>query len=375
MSRYARQISFAPFGEEGQRRLSASRVLLVGCGALGSNLANTLVRAGAGFLRIVDRDRIELNNLQRQILFDEDDLAAGLPKAEAARRKLARINSEVSVDAVVADATHRNIEEFAEGTDLLLDGTDNFETRYLINDLAVASNRPWIYGACVGATGLSLPILPGQTPCLRCVFEQAPPPEMNATCETAGILGPTASMVAARQAFEAIKILSGYPQAVDRRLFRFDAWENRFTYVDVSAAFSADCPCCGRREFDHLAGKNAGAALSPEPACCGGPALECADGGSAPTATLLCGGDAVQITPAQAPSTETGKLDLVLAAEKLRAAGATDVSQNAFMVKCQVSGTKLTLFPDGRAILGTTDTDRARDLYDRYFGRTGDGRP
>ncbi len=349
ISRYSRQILFEPVGEEGQRRLSVSRVLLIGCGALGTHLADTLARAGVGFLRIVDRDYIEPNNLQRQVLFDEDDIAAGLPKAEAARRKLGRINSAVTVDAVVADANYRNIEQLAESTDLLLDGTDNFETRYLINDLAIKLNRPWIYGACVGATGLSLPILPGETPCLRCVFEQAPPPELNPTCDTAGILAPVVSMVAAHQSMEAIKILTGHIEAVDRRLLQFDAWQNRFVHLNVANARTADCPCCGKREFDWLSGKLAG------------------------STTVLCGRNAVQITPAEPTrldlASTAARLDFAAIAARLNAAGAADVFYNRFMLKCRINGLEMTLFPDARAIIaGTKQPDQARTLYARYIG-------
>ncbi|HOA72024.1 MAG TPA: ThiF family adenylyltransferase [Phycisphaerae bacterium] len=341
LSRYSRQMLFAPIGEEGQRRLARARVLLVGCGALGTHLADALVRAGVGLLRLVDRDFIELNNLQRQVLFDEDDIAAGLPKAEAARRKLARINTAVSVEAVVADATFRNIEQLAEGVDLLLDGTDNFETRYLINDLAVKTGRPWIYGACVGATGLSMPVLPGETPCLRCVFEQAPPPEMNPTCDTAGILGPTVSLVTAHQAMQAIKLLSGHPEAVDRRLLHFDAWQNRCVFLNVQPAQGeTDCPCCRQRRFDFLDGTLAGGT------------------------TVLCGRNAVQVTPVDA-----GRLEFAALAPRLTTAGATEVRFNAFMLKARVETFDLTLFPDGRAIIaGTRSPEQARTLYARYIG-------
>jgi len=209
LDRYSRQILFDKIGEAGQRRLLDARVLLVGCGALGTVLANTLVRAGVGFLRIADRDFIELNNLQRQVLFDEADVRDHLPKAEAAARKLRAINSQVTIDPVIADVNHQNIERLAEGADLLLDGTDNFETRFLINDLAIKTKRPWIYGAAIGANGLVLPIIPGETPCLRCVFEEPPPAGSSPTCDTVGVLGPTVAIVAAYQAGEAIKILSG----------------------------------------------------------------------------------------------------------------------------------------------------------------------
>lgn len=334
---------YPPIGEQGQQRLGASRVLLIGCGALGTHLADALVRAGVGFLRIVDRDFIEINNLQRQILFDEDDIAAGLPKAEAARRKLTRINTAVSVEAVVADVNYRNIDSLAEGADLLLDGTDNFETRYLINDLAVKTRRPWIYGACVGATGLSMPILPGDTPCLRCVFEQAPPPEMNPTCDTAGILGPTVSLVAARQIVEAIKILTGNLDAVDRRLLQFDAWQNRWVFLNVQRAReTGDCPCCHHRRFDYL------------------------DGTLAASTTVLCGRNAVQISPSHEKGVRLIFPDI---AAKLKAGAATDVRFNAFMLKAHVEGLDLTLFPDARAIItGTQSPDHARTIYARYIG-------
>jgi adenylyltransferase/sulfurtransferase len=328
-------------GDEGQARLGGARVLLVGCGALGTHLADTLVRAGVGSLRIVDRDFIELNNLQRQVLFDEDDLAAGLPKAEAARRKLSRVNSSVNVEAVVADASFRNIEQLAEGADLLLDGTDNFETRFLINDLAVATHRPWIYGACVSATGLSMPILPNETPCLRCVFEQAPPPELNPTCDTAGILAPVVSTVAAHQAMEAIKILSGHAEAVDRRLYHFDAWNNRHVFLNVQNAYDAgECSCCRHKRFDYLSGALAG------------------------STTVLCGRNAVQITPAEAV-----RIDFAVMAEKFRSGAASDVRFNAFMLKARVECLDVTVFPDARAIIaGTKEAEVARTIYSRYIG-------
>jgi len=360
LSRYSRQVLYAPVGEQGQRRLAASRVLLVGCGALGTHLADALVRAGAGFVRIVDRDFIEPNNLQRQVLFDEEDIAAGLPKAEAARRKLARINSGVRVEAVVADAGYQNIEQLGEGADLLLDGTDNFETRYLINDLAVKTRRPWIYGACVGAVGLSMPVIPQDTPCLRCVFEQAPPPEMNPTCDTAGILGPVVAIVAAHQAMQALKLLTGHPEALDRRLLHFDAWQNRLVFLNVQRAFdAAECPCCRQGRFDYL------------------------DGTLAAGTAILCGRNAVQITPttekgvrmifqdAGSEPSRKNQPDTFFAAiaGKLSSGGATDVRFNTFMLKARVDALDLTLFPDGRAIIaGTKSPEQARTLYARYIG-------
>ena len=256
LDRYSRQMLFAPIGEAGQRKLLSSRVVLIGCGALGTVQANTLVRAGVGFLRIVDSDVIELNNLQRQVLFDEDDVAAGLTKAEAARRTLERVNRDVTIEPVVAQVDYRNITELCEGVDVLLDGTDNFATRFLMNDLAVKTHRPWIYGAVAGASGLSMPILPNDTPCLRCVFDRAPPPEMTPTAQTHGILGSVVNRVGSHQALEAMKILMGRLDVVDRRLLSFDAWSGRDVVISVQSAYEkSECPCCKGGRFDYLEGR------------------------------------------------------------------------------------------------------------------------
>ncbi len=341
LARYARQVLFEKIGVEGQQRLGASRVVLIGCGALGTVLANTLVRAGVGRLRICDRDYIEQDNLQRQVLFDEDDIKANLPKAQAAAAKLARINSEVNVEPVVVDVNAGNIERLADGADLLLDGTDNFETRFLINDLAVKTNRPWVYGAVIGATGLCLTIIPHDTPCLRCVFEEAPPPEMNPTCETAGILASTVNVVASLQAVEAIKLLIGRKDQINRRLVNIDVWSGRFVNVKVQSAYDdGNCPCCKRKEFPYLEGRM----------------------GS--TATTLCGRDAVQIN--------TGKprqVSFEAVAAKLAPVAQTPVLHNRFMLQARVDGYELTLFPDGRVIIkGTADPEKARSLYAKYLG-------
>ncbi|HPD29641.1 MAG TPA: ThiF family adenylyltransferase [Phycisphaerae bacterium] len=339
--RYCRQVLFAPFGPEGQRRLLASRVLLVGCGALGSTLANLIVRAGVGFLRIVDRDVVELDNLHRLVLFDEDDVREGLPKAEAARRKLARINSGVTVEAVVDDVSHTNIVELAAGADLILDATDNFETRFLINDLAVKTGRPWVYGACVGSTGLSMPIIPGETPCLRCVFEDPPPMEMSPTCDTAGILGPVVGMVANHQAMEAIKILSGHKEAVDRRLLSFDAWTGRSSRLDVRKAFEqGDCPCCKQGRFEYL------------------------EGAFASRTVRLCGRNAVQVYPSRA-----GAVDLPALAARLRPLARSEPKLNPLLLKVSVDDYEITVFADGRALIkGTNKPEEARAVYARYIG-------
>src|SRR5436190_8167607 len=248
LERYSRQMRFYGIAEAGQRKLVDARVTLCGCGALGTVLANALVRAGVGHLRLIDRDFIETHNLQRQVLFDEHDVAENLPKAEAAARKLGAINSSVYVEPVVTDIDRTNILSLVEDADLILDGTDNFEIRYLINDVAVKLGKPWVYGGCIGSHGQVMAILPGKTPCLRCVFEAAPAPGEAGTCETAGVLGPIVNIVASLQATEALKILTGNEGAVNRDLVYMDVWENVERRIKVSRLKGAvDCPCCGRR--------------------------------------------------------------------------------------------------------------------------------
>ncbi|MCG3179208.1 MAG: hypothetical protein BIFFINMI_01541 [Phycisphaerae bacterium] len=338
LDRYSRQMLFEPVGVEGQRRLASARALLVGVGALGTVQANALVRAGLGHLTVVDRDFIEPNNLQRQTLFDEQDIAEGLPKAEAARRKLACINSAVTVDAVIADVNHRNIKALARDADILLDGTDNFETRYLINDLAVKTGRPWIYGAAVGATGLEMAILPHKTPCIRCLFEDRPPPEANPTCDTAGVLGPVVGMVADLQSLDAIKILTGHADALAGKLTHIDAWAGRIVQLDVGGP-RADCPCCGRGNYEFLGGRLGGGAVT------------------------LCGRNAVQVA---APAAGV-RLDFAAVAARVRSVA--DATFNNFMLKFTIDGHAVTVFADGRAIIaGTHDPAVARGLYSRYVG-------
>ncbi len=341
LSRYSRQILFEPFGEEAQRRLMSARALLVGCGALGTVIADTLVRAGIGALRICDRDYIERDNLQRQVLFDEDDLTRGEPKAVAAARRLRRINPQVEVDPHVVDFNPDNAAALAQSCEILLDGTDNFETRFLINDLAVSTSRPWVYGAVIGASGLVMTVLPGQTPCLRCVFESAPPPEMNPTCDTAGVLGSAVRIVAALQALEGMKLLSGLRAECVRGLMTVDAWTGRVTTLNVAAARAArDCPCCGMRRFDYL------------------------DGRMSSSHVTLCGRDAVQLQPPAGL-----RVDLDLIAGKIRRATAEPPQVNAFMLQTRIGDLTLTLFRDGRAIIkGTKEPEVARSLYARFVG-------
>src|SRR5437667_8479305 len=250
LDRYSRQMRFPGIGEAGQRRLLASHVTLCGCGALGTVLANALVRGGIGHLRLVDRDFIETNNLQRQVLFDEHDVAANLPKAEAAARKLNAINSSVHVEPIVTDIDRTNILQLVQDADLILAGTDNFKIRYLINDVAMKLGKPWVYGGCIGSHGQTMTILPGQTPCLRCVFEAAPAPGETGTCETAGVLSPIVNIVASYQAAEAFKILTGRREQINRELIYVDVWENIQRRIKIAPLLGkVDCPCFQRRRF------------------------------------------------------------------------------------------------------------------------------
>jgi adenylyltransferase/sulfurtransferase len=339
LARYERQIRYAPLGIEGQRRLAASSALLCGCGALGSHVADLLVRAGIGRLKIVDRDFLELSNLQRQTLFDEQDLADELPKAVAAAARLVRINSQVVIEPIVADVDFRNIAQLAAGVDLILDGTDNFETRYLINDLAVRESIPWIFAGVVGAAGQTMTILPGQTACLRCLMPQPPPAGDAQTCETAGILGPAVGVIASIEASEALKILSGHGEAASRSLVVVDLWDNRLRQIDLAGLRDqVDCPTCRRGEFPWLSGARAD------------------------QHAVLCGRGAVQLTPPE-------RRDWDLTALAARLAGVGRVSRNRYLLRLAVEGYQLTLFSDGRAIIsGTDDVGQARALYARYIG-------
>jgi adenylyltransferase/sulfurtransferase len=338
-SRYDRQARFAPLGEKGQQQLAKARALVCGCGALGSVVAETLVRAGVGFVRIVDRDFLELNNLQRQVLFDEQDVADGLPKAIAASNKLSRINSEVQIEPVVADVTHHNISELASDVDMLLDGTDNFAIRFLLNDFAVKTDKPWVYGGCIGAEGQTMTILPRETACLACLMSDAPPPGTTPTCDTAGIIAPIIGVIASIESAEALKILSGHREAVGRRLTIIDLWDNQVRSVDLSRLReNSDCRVCKHQEFAWLSGER----------------------GS--TSAVLCGRNAVQLS---ATAGATASLDEIAS----RLAGVGSIQRNAFLLRLTVDGYVLTVFPDGRTIVGgTDDIATARTLHARYIG-------
>lgn len=332
--RYSRQVLFRGIGPQGQERLKAARVAVVGCGATGSSLAQLLARAGVGTLRIIDRDYVEPSNLQRQALFDENDAAESLPKAIAAAKKIASFNSEIVVEPHVADLTPGNVDPLLGGAQLILDGTDNFETRYLINDFAVKNSLPWIYAAAVGSYGVTLNVVPGETSCLACLFPDSPRGTFE-TCETAGILNSAATLVASIEAAEALKFLVGATDKLRRTLLAFDLWSNE--HSEISAARPRpDCRACGERDFIHLAGE-------------GRPHI------------TLCGRNSVQIHERHRP------VDFAEITERLRAHGT--VRHNDFVLKFLRDPYELTLFPDGRAIIkGTTDTAVARSLYARFVG-------
>jgi len=332
--RYSRQVLFAPIGAEGQKKLALSRVAVVGCGATGSAVASLLARAGVGTLCIIDRDYVEASNLQRQVLFDEQDAAESLPKAIAAARKIAAFNSEIVVEPQVADLTPANIAELLGEAQLVLDATDNFETRYLVNDYCVEQGRPWIYAAAVGSYGVTMNILPGETACLACVFP-APPRGVVETCDTSGILNSAVNLVASIEATEAMKFLVGAQDKLRRTLLSFDVWSNERSEI-ATAKPRPDCQACGARDFVHLAG-------------------------DARPHITMCGRNSVQIHERHRP------VDFAEMTARLSPHG--QVRHNDFVLKFLREPYELTLFPDGRAIIkGTTDAAVARSLYARFIG-------
>lgn len=353
MDRYHRQTLLPQIGSSGQARLAASRVLLVGCGALGTVMAEQLVRAGVGFLRIVDRDWVELTNLQRQLLFDEQDVREQTPKAIAAARRLGKVNSSVVIEPVVTDLHSGNVEQLITVTpssgvsdegnafDLILDGADSVETRYLLNDVSVKHGIPWIYGACVAMTGRALAIRPPKTACLRCLFPTPPSPGELPTCDTAGVFSPVSAIVASLQTAAAIKLLIGAAEDFPP-LYVLDVWDNFMRAMPTTDSKRSDCPTCGQRRFEFL------------------------DHPSGSSTTALCGRNAMQVRPAAS----NAKIDLPMMARKLSAAGAIETTP--YLLRCQLpppENLKLTLFPDARLIIhGVTDPDRARSIYARYVG-------
>jgi molybdopterin-synthase adenylyltransferase len=332
--KYSRQVLFSGIGEDGQARLLASRAVIVGCGAIGAAAANLLVRAGVGRVRVIDRDFVELSNLQRQTLFDEADAREALPKAVAAERKLRSINSAISVEGLVADLNSRNAPALLAGFDLLLDGTDNFETRFLINDFAVSSGLPWIYAAAVASYGLTMTILPGVTPCLACLLESQRQ-GLEETCDTVGVLGSIVNLIASLQVADALKLLAGHAAQLHGRLISCDVWSGRFQ--SLRAARNPDCRVCVRREFPYLQGE-------------------------AQPHITMCGRDSVQIHE-RGRAIDLGALRVHLART------VADVRQNDFLLRFRIPPYEMTVFADGRAILkGTRDPAVARSVYARYIG-------
>jgi adenylyltransferase/sulfurtransferase len=330
-------VLFQPIGEAGQRRLISSRVVIIGCGALGSAQAESLARAGVGKLRIVDRDFVEFSNLQRQTMFTETDAAERLPKAIAAADHLQAMNSEIHIEPEIVDANHSNIERLVDNCDLVLDGTDNFATRYLINDACVKHQINWIYGAAVGSYGVTMTIRPAVTACLRCIFPEAPPAGGAATCDTAGVIMPIINVVAALQVTEALKLLTENEDDLHRGLLQFDVWRNEWRRISVGSPVS-DCPVCARREFATL------------------------DGGSRDFTAVLCGRQAVQVSPSQ-PT----QINLRSLGARLAAAG--EVKINDYLLRFRTGDFEITIFPDARSIIrGTDDVTTARSLYARFVG-------
>jgi molybdopterin-synthase adenylyltransferase len=337
--RYSRQILFAQIGEEGQARIAGSKVVIIGCGALGAVQAETLARAGVGHLVLVDRDFVEESNLQRQIMFEESDALNRLPKAVAAASRIARVNSDVQVESLVADVNFENIEEILSGASLVMDGTDNFEARFLINDACAKSKTSWVYGAAVGSYGLTMTIVPGESPCLRCVLEAMPEPASGATCDTAGVIMPIVTMIASIQAAEALKLLTGQVDKLHRSLITIDVWDFQFNRLDLSSFDAHDeCPVCSQGKFEFLHGTRR------------------------QVTTTLCGRNAVQIA-----RTGHAAVDFPALAERLKSAG--EVAFNDFLLRFRVGGYDITVFRDARSIIrGTTDPAVARGLYARYIG-------
>jgi molybdopterin-synthase adenylyltransferase len=337
IERYSRQILFDGIGEAGQQRLLDSRVVVIGCGALGTAQAEALARAGVGRLRLVDRDFVEASNLQRQTMFTETDARERLPKAVACANHLAEINSDIKTDAEIADVNHSNVERLVKDCDVVLDGTDNFATRYLINDACVKHNINWIYGAAVGSYGVTMTVRPRVSPCLRCIFEDAPPAASAPTCDTAGVIMPIISIVAAVQVSEVLKLLTGRVEKLHHSLMQFDVWSNDWRRINLSAPVPG-CQTCGLGHYETLE----------------------AEAGD--FAVALCGREAIQISPGR-PT----RVDLPALAERLRAAG--EVQLNPYLLRLRAGDYELTVFQDARAIIrGTDDVPTARSLYARYVG-------
>lgn len=339
LERYARQAAFYGIGNQGQKKLFEKTAVLVGCGALGCTSANLLARSGIRHLKIIDRDYIEISNLQRQSLFDEDDIKKNLPKSVAAQQKLQKINSEVQTESVVADLNPSNIDSILANTHIVIDGTDNFETRFLINDYCIKNGIPWIYGACIGSTGLTMNVIPSKTPCLRCILENIPHPGTGETCDTVGVIAPIASMIASVQVAEALKVLTDNFDTLRKGLLKIDLWRNEMRVLHTEEIKERiDCIACEQRQYEFLSRK------------------KCS------IATSLCGRNAIQIL-----HDNGSPLNLEKLAFRLKTVG--EVSSNSFLLRLKVDKYELTVFPDGRSIItGTNDVSTAKTLYAKYIG-------
>lgn len=334
-SRYSRQMVLPVIGPAGQARLAESSILVLGCGALGSAGAEFAARAGVGRIILVDRDILELHNLQRQLLFDERDVRDRLPKSEAAARHLREINSEIKIEAVITDVTRNNIEDLLASVDLVLDGTDNFATRYLLNDACVKTSKPWVYGGVIGSNGTVMAVRPGKGPCLRCIFTEPPDAPVFPTCETAGVLNTAVAWVAALQFTEALKILVDAPEA-RFPISSFDIWDMQIS--SVAAKRNERCPCCGQKQFDFLENRRG------------------------PSETVFCGRNAVQVSPEKSTRPDFDALS-----ERLQALGKVFV--NGMVLEFEIDGRRLVVFPDGRVlVMGTTEASEARGLVAKYIG-------
>jgi adenylyltransferase/sulfurtransferase len=334
--RYNRQILFPKIGKEGQRRLAESRIAIVGCGALGTAHAETLARAGVGYIRLIDRDFVEHTNLQRQILFTEEDAEFRYPKAAAAAARLNEVNSQIKIGPKISDFNARNAEDLLSDVNLVIDGTDNFETRYLINDVCVKAGIPWIYGAAVSTYGATMTIRPGSTPCLRCIFAEMPPAGSLPTCDTAGVIMPIILNISSIQTSEAIKLLCGAFEDLHNSLIQLDIWNMDFRRIKLEVP-DKDCPCCGKRNFEFL-------------------------NNFRQESTVLCGRNAVQVLPRN-----TAGLDLEQLADKLKFI--YPVEQNRFLVRFSTGEFDISVFADGRAIIkGTDDQAVAKSIYAKFIG-------
>jgi adenylyltransferase/sulfurtransferase len=335
MERYSKQILFNDLGEKGQRNLLNSKVLVVGCGALGTVIANNLVRAGVGYVKIVDRDYVELSNLQRQMLFDESDIQNNIPKAIAAQEKLKKINSEIIIDCEVVDMNPTNAIRLCKDMDLILDGTDNFSTRFLINDVSIKLNIPWIYGGAIGSTGMVLPIIPGKTPCFRCLQPEVPETGGMATCDTIGVLNSTTSIVASLQSIEAIKILSKNEERLNNKLQVFDLWTGEFNFVEIQK--NTYCTACAKHQWDFL---NRGYE----------------------DVVYLCHNNSVQINPA---NRGVNFEDLIRKLERID----IEIKKSPYFLRFFIEDVQISVFGDGRAIMkNVSDTNQAKSLYAKYIG-------